>query len=102
MVNPSIILLQKTKMEAKSIIEATSKIYKTTGGIAVNSQGASGGIATIWNEQIWTIEVASETQNWILTTLKNKDDNYIITVINSYMPNSYKDKLAAWTSLSNL
>jgi hypothetical protein len=49
----------------------------------------------IWNEQIWTSEVTSETQNWILTTLKNKDDNNIIMVINSYMPNFYKDKLAA-------
>jgi exonuclease III len=51
MVNPSIILLQETKMEAKSIMEATSKIYKTIGGIAVSSQGASRGIATIWNKK---------------------------------------------------
>jgi exonuclease III len=96
MVNPSIILLKETK------IEATRKIYKTTGGIVAISQGASGGIATIWNEQIWASEVTFETQNWILTTLKNKDDNNIITMINIYMPNSYKDKLAAWASLSNL
>ena len=52
MVNPSIILLQETKMEAKSILEETSKIYKSTDGVAVSSQGASGGIATIWNEKI--------------------------------------------------
>jgi exonuclease III len=102
MVNPSIILLQETKMESKSILEATSKLYKNTGGATVSSQGASGGIATLWNEQIWNSEVISDTQNWILTVLKNKDNNSVITVINIYMPNTYKDKLAAWTSLSNL
>jgi exonuclease III len=37
MVNPSIILLQEKKIEAKSIMEATRKFYKTTSGRAVSS-----------------------------------------------------------------
>ena len=69
-------------MEEKSILEATSKLYKSTNGVAVSSQGASYGIATIWNEKIWNSEVTSETHNWILTTLKHKEDNNIIMVIN--------------------
>jgi hypothetical protein len=89
-------------MEAKSILEATSRLYKNTGGTTVSSQGASGGIATLWNEKIWSSEVISDTQNWILTVLKNKDNNSFITVINIYMPNTYRDKLATWASLSDL
>jgi exonuclease III len=39
MVNHSIILLQETKMEAKSILEETSNLYKNIGEVAVISQG---------------------------------------------------------------
>jgi exonuclease III len=52
MASPSIILLQETKMDSMSILEATSKLFKNTGGATVNSQGASGGIATLWNKNM--------------------------------------------------
>jgi exonuclease III len=78
MASPSVILLQETKMDSSSLLEATNKIFNNTGGATVSSQGASGGIATLWNEQIWSSEVISETQNWILTVLKNKDNNNVI------------------------
>jgi exonuclease III len=102
MANPSVILLQETKMEASSFLETTKKIFKATGGATVSSQGASGDIATLWDEQIWTLEVTLETQRWLLTVLKNKDNNNNIFVVNVYMPNSYKDKMATWNSLSEL
>jgi exonuclease III len=99
MANPSVILLQETKMEASIILETTKKVFKTTVGSTVSSQGASGGIETLWDDQIWTLEVTLETQSWLLTVLKNKDNSNIISVINVYMPNSYKDKTACWNSL---
>jgi exonuclease III len=102
MASPSVILLQETKMDSSSLLEATKKVYNTTGGAVVSSHGASGGITTLWNEQIWTSEVILETQSWLLTVLKNKDNNSIIYVVNVYMPNSYKDKMATWNSLSEL
>jgi exonuclease III len=102
MASPSVILLQETKMDSSSLLEATKKNFNTTGGAVVSSQGASGGIATLWNEQTWNSEVIFETQNWLLTVLKNKDNNSIIYVVNVYMPNSYKDKMATWNSLSDL
>jgi exonuclease III len=102
MANPSVILLQETKMDASSLLEATKKKFKATGGAVVSSQGASGGIATLWDEKIWTSEVTLETQSWLLTVLKNKDNNNNIFVVNVYMPNSYKDKMATWNSLSEL
>jgi exonuclease III len=102
MANPSVILLQETKMEASTILETTKKVFKATVGAVVSSQGASGGIATLWDEQIWTLEVTLETQSWLLTVLKNKDNSNNISVVNVYMPNSYKDKMACWNSLSEL
>jgi exonuclease III len=102
MASPSIILLQETKMDSSSLLEETNKIVNNTGEVAVISQGASGGIVTLWNEQIWSSEVIFETQNWILIILKYKDNNSVIFVVNVYMPNSYKDIMATWISLSYL
>jgi len=102
MANPTVILLQETKMDASYLLEATKKIFKATGGAIVSSQGALGGIATLWDEKRWTPEVTLETQSWLLVVLKNNDNNNNISVVNVYMPNSYKDKTTTWSSLSEL
>jgi exonuclease III len=94
MSNPSVILLQKTKMKVSMVLETTKKVFKFSGGIVVRSQGTSGSIATLWDEHILTLEVILENQSWLLTVLKNKDSGNTITFINVYMPNSYKDKTA--------
>jgi exonuclease III len=100
--NPSIILLQETKMEESIVLETTKKIFKSCVGITVSSQGASGGIATLWDDQIWNLEVTLSTQHWLLTVLKNRDSRNNITIINVYVPNSYLDKNSCWRSLSML
>jgi hypothetical protein len=68
-----------------------------SGGIVVSSQGSSGGITTLWDEHIWTLEVTLETQSWLLTVLKNKDFSNIISVITVYMPNPTRKKPLAGT-----
>jgi exonuclease III len=78
MANPSVILLQETKMEASTILETKKKVFKTTTGTTVSSQGASSGITSLWDDQIWTLEVTLETQSWLLIVLKNKDFSSII------------------------
>jgi exonuclease III len=102
MANPSVILLEETKMEASTVLETTKKVFKFNGGIVVSSQGASDDMETLWDEHIWILEVTLETRSWLLTVLKNKDSNNTISVINVYMPNSYKEKTACWNSLSML
>jgi exonuclease III len=58
MAKPSVILLQETKMEASTILETTKKVFKARVGTAViSSPGASGGIVTLWEDQIWTLKV---------------------------------------------
>jgi len=53
MASPSVILLQETKMESSSLLEATKKIYNTIGGAIVSSHVTFGDIPTLWNKQIW-------------------------------------------------
>jgi hypothetical protein len=81
-------------MEASTILETTKKVFKATAVATVSSQGASDGIKNLWDDQIWTLEVTLKTQNWLLIVLKNKDNNNNISVVNVYIPNSYKDKMA--------
>jgi exonuclease III len=90
--NPYVILLQETKMEESIVLETTKNIFKSCIGIAVSSQGASGGITTLWDDQIWNLEVTLITQHWLLKVLKNRDSRNNITIINVYVPNSYSDK----------
>jgi hypothetical protein len=89
-------------MEESVVLETTKKVFKNCGGVVVSSQGAFGGISTLWDEQIWNLEVTLNTQHWLLTVLKNRDSNNIISVINVYMPNIYVDKTSCWNSLSML
>jgi hypothetical protein len=89
-------------MDASSLLKKEKKIFKATGGATASSQGASSDIETLWDEQIWTPEVIMETQIWLLIVLKNKDNNNNISIVNVYMPNSYKDKMATCNSLSEL
>ena len=86
-------------MEASTILETTKKVFKATTGAVVRSQEASGSIETLWDDQIWTLQVTLETQSWLLIVLKNKDNNNRISIVSVYMPNSYKDKMASWNSL---
>jgi hypothetical protein len=37
MSNPSVILLQKTKMKVSMVLETTKKVFKFSGGIVVRS-----------------------------------------------------------------
>jgi exonuclease III len=76
---PSVILLQETKMEESIVLETTKKVFKFCGGTTVSSQGASSGIATLWDEHIWNLEVTLNTQHWLLTVLKNKDSSNSIS-----------------------
>jgi hypothetical protein len=44
-------------MEESVVLETTKKVFKNCGGAAVSSHGTSGGISTLWDEQIWKLEV---------------------------------------------
>jgi exonuclease III len=97
---PSVILLQETKMEDSFVLETTKKDFKNCGGVVVSSQGTSVGIATLWEKQIWNLEVTLNTQHCLLIVLKNRNSSNIISVINVYIPNIYVDKARCCNSLS--
>jgi len=54
--NPSIILIEETKMRDQETLQEMKKNWKKEEGKAINSRGASGGIDTIWNPDDFKIE----------------------------------------------
>ena len=93
-----IIMLQETKQghqEMKGIIDQL-KQYE---GKICESRGASGGIATIWNQSTWTCISDTINQYWIKVTLENQEDNKRIVIYNIYAQNDFRDKEQCWASL---
>ena len=54
--NPEILLVQETKMEESAALQAGEKFWKKGTGTAINSRGAYGGIATLWDPNLYTLE----------------------------------------------
>jgi len=65
------------------------------------ARGASGGIATIWNQSIWNCNSETVNQYWIKTVLENKVNKKIIIIYNIYVPNHFRDKECCWHDLKD-
>ena len=72
----------------KRIIEQF-KLYE---GCICESRGASGGMATIWNQSTWTCVSNVINQYWIKINLENKADNKKTAIYNIYAPNHFRDR----------
>eukprot|EP00253_Pinus_taeda_P028094 PITA_28094 len=78
----------------------TSKGGPTPSSKAVNSRGTSGGLATLWNDDLFQLDNHKETQHWIQTELMHKASKLNINLFNLYVPVSYQEKRECWSSLS--
>jgi exonuclease III len=54
--NPSILLLQETKMRDLETLQDLQKIWKKGEGKEISSRGASGGIGTFWNAKDFNLK----------------------------------------------
>lgn len=78
-------------------IIAQHKQYK---GCVCESRGASGGIASLWNQNTWSITTETTNQHWIKTVLESTSNNQQIVIYNVYAPNDYRDKEQCWDCLN--
>ena len=97
--HPDILLIQETKLEETAFLQTSKKIWKKKGVAALSSRGASGGIGTLWDERKFEAIVIKNSTHWILTVLKHKDTNSLVSLINLYAPNSYSEKIECWNLL---
>ena len=100
-IEPSdILMIQETKIEGKTLLDISKKKWKKSAGIAVNSRGSSGGLATLWAEELFQLTNSHETQHWIFTELTHCTSKLTISLFNLYVPVLYSEKRACWNTLN--
>eukprot|EP00253_Pinus_taeda_P036322 PITA_36322 len=70
-----------------------------TMGTSKGSDGASGGIGTLWNKNKWEISNSQLCNWWIRTDLRNKSTQEVYFIYNIYATNHYRDKISCWNTL---
>eukprot|EP00253_Pinus_taeda_P009869 PITA_09869 len=99
-IEPSdILMLQETKIEGKALLDISKKKWKKSTGIAVSSRGSSGGLVTLWTEDLLQLNKSHETQHWIYTELTHCTSKLTISLFNLYVPVLYSEKRDCWNSL---
>lgn len=96
---PDFLLLQETKISENDFKEKIKKI-KNYEGIAISSEGASGGIGTLWDKKKWQLKDYTHNRWWIRTDLQNTKTTEDYSVYNVYAPPHFRDKASCWDSIS--
>ena len=79
-------------MEEAAILQAGKKFWKKGPGIANNSRGASGGIATFWDSTLYDLEAEERALHWVFTKLIHKPSRQIVSLFNLYVPILHSEK----------
>jgi len=87
-----ILMLQETKIEGQALLEISSSKWNKRTGKTVSLRGTSGGLATLWNDDLFHLKNHKETQHWIHTELMHKASKLSISLFNLYVPVSYYEK----------
>jgi len=99
-IEPSdILMLQETKIEGKALLDISKTKWKKSIGRAVSSRGSSGGLATLWTEDLFQLNKSHETQHWIYTELTHCTSKLTISLFNLYVPILHSEKRDCWNSL---
>eukprot|EP00253_Pinus_taeda_P006725 PITA_06725 len=93
-------MLQETKLEGQALLEISKTKWNKKAGKAVSARGTSGGLATLWSEELFHLNNFQATQHWIFTELKHKESKLTISLFNLYVPVSYTEKRECWNSLT--
>ena len=86
-------------MEEDVFLQVSLKFWKKRGKAATSSRGASEGIGTLWDDRKFDAVEIKHKPFWILTQLRQKDTNTLVSIFNIYAPNSYAEKKTCWNLL---
>lgn len=57
------LMLQEMKIEGCALLDINKTKWKKSAGKVVSSRGSSGGLATLWTEDLFQIKKSHETQH---------------------------------------
>eukprot|EP00253_Pinus_taeda_P002180 PITA_02180 len=83
-----ILLIQETKLEDSTFLQASRKFWKKDGAHATSTRGASGGLRSLRNPNKFSLISKSLNTHWILSKLQHLETKEIISLVNIYVPNN--------------
>ena len=86
-------------MEEAAFLQVSQKFWKNKGKAATSSKGASGGIGTLWKDKNFDVVDIKYNTYWIVTQLRQKASNSLVSIFNIYAPNSIAEKNTCWNLL---
>jgi exonuclease III len=86
-------------MKGKESLLEMQQLWRTSTGATISARGASGGICTLWNLEIFQLDKSHEATHWLMVKLVHLPSGKIFPIINVYMPNNYWEKAECWESL---
>ena len=66
-----VLLLQETKIDEDNLLSLSKKNWKKNAGLVVSARGSSGGIATLWTKNLFSMKNSLVTQHWIFFELRH-------------------------------
>ena len=95
---PGIIMIQETKQRLQEMTRIIEQLRHYEGQIC-EARGASGGITTMWNKNIWICTSNTINPYLIKFILEKKEEHKQIVIYNIYAPNHFRDKEQCWATL---
>ena len=95
-----ILMLQETKIEGEALLEINKHKWQKNTGKAINARGTSGGIATLWKVEQFSLVNSYNTQHWSFTELKHIASKLTIALFNLYVPTLHSEKKECWKTLN--
>ena len=66
----------------------------------MSAWGSSDGLATLWEEDLFSLENSFVTQHWIFTELWHTSSKTSLAIFNLYVPVNSQEKRECWNSLA--
>jgi exonuclease III len=95
-----ILMLQETKIEGEALLEISKNKWQKNTGKTISARGSSGGIATLWKEEQFSLVNSYNTQHWSFIELKHVASKLTIALFNLYVPNLHSEKKECWKTLN--
>ena len=80
------------KLVEETLLSLSELKWKKKAGIAVTARSSSGGFATLWVEDIFSLENSFKTQHWIFTEIRHLASKTSLSIFNLYVPVNFQEK----------
>jgi len=100
--SPDILLVQETKLEDATFLQASKKFWNKNGAHAISAHGGSGGLGSLWNTNKFSLISESLNTHWIFLKMQHLESKEIICLFNVYAPNNAGEKKNCWDSIKSL